>query len=65
MDKKMKRNYQMPSIKVVAFKVEEGFQGSRVNVGSWRTNNDASITTVDNGTSYFESETSNLPTIIN
>lgn len=63
MDKKMKRNYQMPSIKVVAFKVEEGFQGSRVdvNVGSW----DANITTVDNGTSPFERETSNLPTIIN
>ncbi len=59
----MKRNYQMPSIKVVAFKVEEGFQGSRVdvNVGSW----DANITTVDNGTSLFERETSNLPTIIN
>lgn len=60
---KTKHNYQVPSIKVVAFKVEEGFQGSRVdvNVGSW----DASITTVDNGTSLFERETSNLPTIIN
>ena len=62
---KTKRNYQMPTIKVVAFRVEAGFNDSDVNVGSWRTNNDASITTVDNGTSYFEPETSNLPTIIN
>lgn len=60
---KTKHNYQVPSIKVVAFRVEAGFNDSivDVNVGSW----DASITTVDNGTSYFESETSNLPTIIN
>ena len=59
----MKRNYQMPTIKVVAFRVEGGFNDSYVdvNVGSW----DASITTVDNGTSLFERETSNLPTIIN
>lgn len=28
MDKKMKNHYQMPTIKVVAFKVEEGFVGS-------------------------------------
>lgn len=60
---KMKRNYQMPTIKVVAFRVEAGFNDSivNVNVGSW----DANITTVDNGTSLFERETSNLPTIIN
>ena len=59
----MKRNYQMPTIKVVSFRVEAGFNDSYVdvNVGSW----DASITTVDNGTSLFERETSNLPTIIN
>lgn len=28
MDKKMKNHYQVPTIKVVAFKVEEGFVGS-------------------------------------
>jgi hypothetical protein len=32
MDKKMKQFYQVPSIKVVAFKVEEGFQ-SQLGIG--------------------------------
>ena len=33
MDKEMKRNYQMPTIKVVAFRVEAGFNNSDVYVG--------------------------------
>lgn len=61
----MKRNYQMPTIKVVAFRVEAGFQNSPdVKVGSW-TDNNGVISTQQSGTSLFERETSNLPTIIN
>ena len=61
----MKRHYQMPTIKVVAFRVEAGFQNyTNVNVGSWAVNNDE-ISTQQNGTSPFDRETSNLPTIIN
>ena len=61
----MKRTYQVPSIKVVAFRVEAGFQNyTEVKVGSWAVNNDG-ISTQQNGTSpFFERETSNLPTII-
>lgn len=33
MDKKMKRHYQMPTIKVVAFQVEGGFEASRHKIG--------------------------------
>ena len=57
MDKKMKRYYQMPTIKVVAFQVEGGFLGSEtprqvdLNIG-----NDAT-TPPTTGTSYFETIT--------
>ncbi len=53
MDKKMKNHYQVPTIKVVAFKVEDGFQPSQtpsqvdLNIG-----NDAT-TPPTTGTSYF------------
>ena len=54
MDKKMKRNYQMPSIKVVAFKVEEGFQGSKVNVGVTSDQTNDLHPQATEGNEYFE-----------
>ena len=39
MDKKVKQFYQVPSIKVVSFQVEEGFQASpNTNVGDQLSN---------------------------
>ena len=45
MDKKMKNHYQVPSIKVVSFKVEEGFV-SPLQIGTTRVN----------GTETYDSE---------
>ena len=55
MDKKMKQFYQVPSIKVVAFKVEVGFTASRqdVNIGSITTSSEDEDPTVTDGTETF------------
>jgi hypothetical protein len=48
----MKRHYQVPTIKVVSFKVEEGF-ASQLNIGD----QDATVfSTVTNGTETYDSE---------
>ena len=63
----MKRHYQMPTIKVVAFRVEAGFQNyTNVNVGSWAENSGRITIAQDgDGTSYFSERSTNLPTILN
>lgn len=58
MDKKMKRHYQMPTIKVVAFQVEEGFLGSgEYKIGQWTTGENNQIVPTTPGVQLFERET--------
>lgn len=55
MDKKMKHLYLVPSIKVVSFKVEDGFMSptpSNLNIGSVTTSS-TNEETVTEGTQYF------------
>lgn len=52
----MKQFYQVPSIKVVAFKVEVGFTASRqdVNIGSITTSSTNEETVTDGTETFFK-----------
>lgn len=47
----VKNNYQTPSIKVVSFIVEEGFQGTKTNVYA---GDDTNIQQMTNGSTAFD-----------